>query len=282
MRPYDSIGTDRERGPEAPVADMAALNAPGPEDAIAAEAELARERGDKLDAYTRALDTHTEAMRELAGRVGALTEECSSQRAATEAAVGAVSRDIAEIRAELGSLCGDAADRALEVGEHIARRHFSWMSDVIRDQDSAMAETARGASTAIEGAADRAVARVSAASAAATAAIDKSKIDVPRVMGEMRRQYLSKLVIVPMAVAVMVLYLTVFTWRVWPVISGSTMTDLDAANLRIGQLSAELDAYRSTGVELGDERQRELDERLAELQEAYGEAHTSDEAPQGE
>lgn len=278
MRPYDLHEGSDLQGAEAPVADMASLNAPGPEDAIVAEAELVRERGGRLDAYTGALDAHTEAMRGLAGSVDALADRCSSRFDATEAAVGAVSRDVAEMRAELGSLCGDATDRALEVGEHIARRHFSWMSGAIRDQDSAMAEAARGASAAIVDAADRAVARVNAASAAATSAIDKSKIDVPKVMGEMRRQYLAKLLVVPIAVAVMVLYLTVLTWRVWPVVSGSTMTDLDVANLRIEQLSAELEAYRSTGVTLGDEQQGELDERLVELQEAYDAAHGGDSA----
>ncbi len=281
LRPYDSIGADREKGPEAPVADMAALNAPTPEDAIAAEADLARERGERLDAYTRALSAHTETVRSLERRVGALAEELSNQRAEEVATMESAVKSVDELRSEVASLCGDAADRALEVGEQVARRHFSWMSGAIRDQDSALAEAARHASAAIEGAADRCVTRVNAASASAASAIDKSKVEVGKVMGEMRRQYLAKPVIVPATVAVLVIYLTLLTWRIWPIVTGSTMTDLDAANLRIEQLSTELDAYKSTGVALGDERQRALDERLAELREAYDASHGADAPAEG-
>lgn len=272
MRPYDAAG---------PAADMSALNAPAPEEAIAAEAEIVRERGSRLDAYTRALDANAEAMRGLEEGVRALMRECGEQRAAARDATESALRDIEGLRDEVGALCGDATDRALEVGERIARRHFSWMSDAIREQDLAMAEGARAAAESVERAADRAAARVGAASSAATSAIDRSKIDAGKVMGEMRRQYLSKLVVVPAAVVVMVVYLTVLTWRVWPALSGRTMTDLDAANLRIEQLSAELDAYKSTGAALGDERQAALDERLRELQDAY-DASRGAGAPSGE
>lgn len=269
MRPYEPLGGK---------ADMLALNAPSAADAVAAEARIARERGDRLDACVEALRESSEEIERLRESNDRLAEECARQRALAEESVRGQGEGLAELRDEIRALYGDVADRALSAGERAVRHHMGWMSDAVREQDESLREGARSSVAAVRAAADEATRRVIAASASAARSIERSGVDAGKVMGEMRRQYLASLLVVPVSVALLVVSMGLFAWFAWPLLTGMTMTDLDAANLRIEQLSAELDAYKSTGAALGDERQRELDERLRALQEEYDAAHRADAA----
>lgn len=271
MRPYEPIeGGARD---EIPLADMCALNAPGAEDAIAVEAELTRAQGKKLDAYVGALAEHTAAMREQGESVDRLAEECTRGRALAEESAATAAEALADTRAELVRIYEDVSDRALVAGERAARRCLYQVEQTIREHHAAVANDTDEAVAAVREAGRRAAADVDAATAKARAAIAASQVDSKKVMDDMRRQYSMRLLVVPATVVVMGIVLALLLWRAWPLVSGQTMTDLDSANLRIEQLSAELDAYKSTGVTLGDERQNALDERLRELQDAYDEAH---------
>lgn len=268
MRPYEPLEGK---------ADMLGMNAPSAADAVAAEARIARERGDRLDACVEALRESSEEIKRLRESNDRLVEECARQRALAEESVRGQGEGLTELRDEIKALYGDVADQALSDGERAVRHHMGWMSDAVREQDESLREGARSSVAAVR-AADEATRRVIAASASAARSIERSEVDAGKVMGEMRRQYLASLLVVPVSVALLVVSMGLFAWFAWPLLTGTTMTDLDAANLRIEQLSAELDAYKSTGAALGDERQRELDERLRALQEEYDAAHRADAA----
>lgn len=70
--------------------------------------------------------------------------------------------------------------------------------------------------------------------------------------------------------AIACLWLAVSTYA--PFSEYKTGTNLDEANLTIALQNAELEAYRSSGVTLSDEKSAELEQQLEEIQRTYDES----------
>ena len=231
-------------------------------DTLGAMAERTEAEGRKMGLVAEALAEQQRSEEKLRDEVRALT----AQSRKDHEELARLSRAVASTYESAAAEGGRTMRAAMDAHMGDLRRQAKNISDASADMTTASVEAIRAASLEAEGAL-REVARSTSDDMRAAAQGVRSATDD-------QRRALAVRAWAPWALAIaLTAILGLLCWRCWPTLTGTTMTDLDAANLTIQKQDATIRAYQDAGPTLTTDQQASLDRQLASLQGGYDESH---------